>query len=257
MVRSIQSESGPGASHLPVIRKIRVLLVDDERLARVRLAALLAIHPEVEVVGEAGDVETAAVLCAGLLPDAVFLDIQLPGCSGFELLPMLTGKPAIIFVTAYDQFAMRAFDINALDYLLKPIHPDRLALSIMRLQKLSPEASPTLNEVDLVALKEDRLLRMVPVTSITHITAEDNYSSVHLLDMAPAFVRRSLAEWEKILPPKHFLRVERSLIIRLDAVHSLRAESRDSMELVISGQNRPILLGRRAALFLRRALESC
>jgi two-component system LytT family response regulator len=240
-----------------MIRKIRVVLVDDERLARVRLAALLAIHPEVEVVGEAGDIETAAALCAGLLPDAVFLDIQLPGSSGFELLPLLVGKPAIIFVTAYDRFAMRAFEVNALDYLLKPIHPERLARSLMRLQTLHPETSIPLNEVDLVALKEDRLLRMVPVTSITHIKAEDNYSSVHLLDMAPAFVRRSLAEWEKLLPPEHFLRVERSLIIRLDAVHSMRAESRDSMELIISGQSQPILLGRRGALFLRRALENC
>lgn len=236
--------------------KIRALIVDDEPPARERLTTLLSSHPQIEIIGEAGDVETAAALCARLKPDVIFLDIQLPRASGFELLPKLTGEPAIIFVTAYDQFAMRAFDVNALDYLLKPIHPERLALSLMRLQKPPPETSAPLNEVDLVALKEDQLLRMVPVTSITCIRAEDNYSSVHLLDMAPAFVRRSLAEWEKILPPDKFLRVDRSLIVRIDAIQSLRAVSRDCTELVITGQDEPILLGRRAALFLRRAMEN-
>ena len=235
--------------------KIKALIVDDEPPARERLATLLSAHPQVEIVGEAGDVEAAASLYASLQPDVIFLDIQLPRASGFELLPLLTGKPAIIFVTAYDRFALRAFEVNALDYLLKPIHPDRLALSLQRLTAPAPEPDQPLTDQDLVALKEDRLLRMVSATAITHIKADDNYSSVHLLEKVPAYVRRSLAEWEKILPPDKFVRVDRSLIVRVDAIQSLRADSRDSAELMISGQEKPILLGRRAALLLRRAME--
>jgi len=235
--------------------KIRALIVDDEPPARERLATLLSAHPQVEIVGEAGDVQAAASLCASLQPDVIFLDIQLPRASGFELLPLLTGEPAIIFVTAYDRFAVRAFEVNALDYLLKPIHPDRLALSLQRLTAQDPEPDQPLTDQDLVALKEDRLLRMVSTTAITHVKADDNYTSVHLLEQVPAYVRRSLAEWEKILPPEKFVRVDRSLIVRVDAIQSLWAESRDSAELVISGQKKPILLGRRAALLLRRAME--
>lgn len=234
--------------------KLKVIIVDDEPPARERLRILLSAHPQLEIVGEAGDVQAAAELCASLLPDVIFLDIQLPRANGFELLPRLTGRPAIIFVTAHDRFATRAFDVNALDYLLKPVHPDRLALSIERLRSQTQEAQQPLTELDLVALKEDRGLRIVPLTAISYIKADDNYTCVYLLDIPPAFVRRSLAEWEKILPPDKFVRVDRSLIIRIAAIRSLRVETRDSAELIISGQDLPISLGRRAALFLRRAL---
>ncbi len=237
--------------------KIRALIVDDEPPARERLITLLSAHPQIEVVGQAADVSAAAELCATLQPDAIFLDIQLPRATGFDLLPMITCNPAIIFVTAYDKFAVRAFEVNALDYLLKPVHPDRLARSIQRLQASTPPSDVPLTEVDLVALRGDGLLRMVPITSITHIQANDNYSMVHLLDGNPAFIRRSLAKWEKILPPEAFVRVDRSLIIRMDAVHSLHAESRDITKLMILGKDLPILLGRRAALALRRSMENC
>jgi two-component system LytT family response regulator len=145
--------------------------------------------------------------------------------------------------------------VHSLDYLLKPIHPDRLAMSIGRLTARAQAAAIPSEEADFVTLKEDRMLRKVPSNSITHITAADNYSSVHLTDGAPAFVRRSLAEWEKILSPEKFVRVERSLIVRIDAILSLRAATRDCTELRIAGKAEPILLGRRAALILRRAME--
>lgn len=236
--------------------KIRTLIVDDEPPARERLSTLLSAHPRIEIVAEAGDVEAAAALFTSLKPDLIFLDIQLPRASGFELLPLLAGNPAVIFVTAYDQFAARAFEVNALDYLLKPIHAARLADSIERLRTPVPDSSQPLTELDLVALKEDNLLRMVPIASISHIVAADNYTSVYLLDKGSAFVRRTLAQWEKILPSATFVRVNRSLIVRVDAIRSLHAESRDSTAVMISGQDQPILLGRRAALSLRRALEN-
>ncbi len=238
--------------------KHKVLIVDDEPPARERLGTLLAAHPELEIVGEAGDVHAAATLCANLLPDLIFLDIQLPRNSGFDLLPLLTGSPAIIFVTAHDRFATRAFDVAASDYLLKPIHPERLALAIKRLQLPSPNTKLPLQQpaLDHISIKEDRQLSTLPLSSVSHITAHDNYSSVHLLDRPPAFVRRSLADWEKILPPDEFIRVDRSLIVRLAAIIALRTDTRDLAELIITGKDDPIPLGRRASLAIRRSLST-
>jgi len=248
----------PPHESLPFFRnmKIRALIVDAELPARERLGTLLAAHPQLEIVGEAGDVPTAAALCARLEPDVIFLDVQLPGASGFELLPLLSGDPAIIFVTAHPHHAVRAFEVNSLDYLLKPIQPDRLALSVQRLRAHTAAADLFMVEADFVTLKEDGMLRKVPFTAITHIVADDNYSSVHLLDDVPAFLRRSLAEWEKLLPPDKFVRVARSLIVRVAAIQSMRTDSRDHTELLIPGLKLPILLGRRAALHLRRAMEN-
>lgn len=254
MVRSVQSESGPGASHPPIIRKIRVLLVDGDRLARGHLASLLATHPQVEVVGEAADVETAVALCAGLLPDAVFLESQLPGGSGFELLPRLVSRPAVVFVTAFDQFAVRAFAVNAVDYLLKPIQPDRLALTLGRLALRAPAATQLPDEADLVVLREDRGLSRVPLQSITHILSERNRTQVYQADCAPVLVRRSLAEWAQQLPPETFLRVDRSLIVCLAAVKSLEILTREHSQLVMLGRDETIPIGRAALLRLQQAM---
>lgn len=235
---------------------LRVLIVDDEPPARRLLRSLLEEHPEVEVVGEAGDVTTAATLCAEREPDLVFLDIQLPRVDGFGLLPLLKRPVKIVFVTAHDRHAVRAFEVNALDYLLKPVAPARLATTLARVTlPEEPQTGPLL-DTDQVALRDDSGLMIVPVRSITHIEAEDNYTRIHLLGGAPpALVRRPLAEWERTLPPAPFARVDRSLIVRLDAVKTLRSESRDVTRLTLAERSEPVLLGRRAAARLRKALS--
>lgn len=231
--------------------ELRTVIVDDEAPARERLATLLSVHPQVKIVGEAGDVETAREVCARESPDLVMLDINLPRSSGFDLVPQLHGSPAIIFVTAYDHHAVKAFEFHALDYLLKPVHPDRLASALARI----PAKSPGHSGANRVALSEDRGIRLVPTQSITHILAVDNYTNVHLLDGPAAFIRRSLSGWEKLLPRDQFLRLDRSLLVRLGAVESLVAESRDTSLLQVAGQEKPILLGRKASLLLRRAVQ--
>lgn len=236
--------------------RIRALLVDDEPPALERLTSLLAAHPEVEIVGEACDVETAASLAAILRPDVIFLDIQLPRASGFELLPRLEGRPAIVFVTAHDRFALRAFAVNALDYLLKPIHPDRLANCLERLFSPVPSPAERFQESDQVALREDSRLSLISLLSITHIIADGNYTQVHQLNSAVALVRRSLVEWGKLLPSQMFLRIDRSLIVRLSAVQSLSIVTRESGVLLISGHEKAILLGRRPSLRLRQAMKN-
>jgi len=114
---------------------MKALIVDDERLARTELARLLAVHPEIEIAGEARNGEEALELIGRLAPDLLFLDIQMPGMTGFELLEQLDDVPQVIFTTAYDQYAIHAFEVNALDYLLKPIAPNRLATALARLRR--------------------------------------------------------------------------------------------------------------------------
>ena len=263
---------------------LRALLVDDEPPARDLLRRLLTAHADrIEIVGEARSVADAADKCAQLRPDVVFLDVQMPREEGFALLPRLVPPlPAVVFVTAYDEFAVRAFEVNAVDYLLKPVTPDRLARALQRIrdrpsdpQLLAAPTSPpepwrrgkpgeggsTLNSQpalltpsDTLFLRSDRGLRAAPVTSITHIEAEENYTRVHLADSTAMLIRRPLSEWEKILPSELFVRVERSLLINRTAVHQLDRISRDVAHAHLAGQNRPLSLARRASQRLREAL---
>jgi len=241
-----------------VSARLTAVLVDDEAPARERLTDLLAAHPQIEIVGQAEDVASAADLCARLRPALLFLDVQLRGEQGFDLLPHLTYAPEVVFVTAHDRYAVRAFEVNALDYLLKPVHPDRLAAALKRLGAAERDDRPAsrLAESDLVSLRTDRGLRVVPLLSITHIEADENYTRVHVKGSAPAFVRRAMSEWEQLLPDGQFLRLTRSLIVQLRAVREVRPLSRDEVQVVIAGQAEPVTFARRAALRLRQALKS-
>lgn len=246
--------------------RLRALLVDDEPPARELLRALLVPHAaRVEVVGEARSVAQAAELCGRLRPDLLFLDIHMPREDGFALLPRLVEPlPGIIFVTAHDAFAVRAFEVNALDYLLKPVSPARLAAALARVASPAaasiPAPSPApaaLATTDIVLLRSDRNLRAAPVASITHIKAEENYTRVHLAEAPPMLIRRTLAEWEALLPAGVFARIERSLLINLRAVRSLNTRSRDEALLLLAGRDpgKPLVLARRASLRLRQALD--
>lgn len=261
---------------------LRALLIDDEPPARDLLRRLLVPHAAtVEIVGEARSVADAADKCAKLRPELVFLDVQMPREDGFALLPRLVAPlPAIIFVTAFDAFAVRAFDVNAVDYLLKPVVPERLARAIQRVTGHPPhpqllaaptcppepwrsrkpdEDGPSLNPQllrpsDLIFLRSDRGVRTAAVSALTHIEAEENYTRVHLADGTAVLIRRAMSEWEKILPSDLFVRVERSLLINRAAVRQLEIVSRDVAHAHLAGRTAPLTLGRRASLRLRQAL---
>jgi two-component system LytT family response regulator len=235
---------------------LRAVIVDDEAPARERLATLLGEHRHIAVVAQAADVPSAAEVCNREAPDVVFLDVQLRGATGFDLLPQLTVAPVVIFVTAFDRYAVRAFEVNALDYLLKPIHPERLAGALARMNADRPPV-PTerLAEDDVVALRDERGLRMVPLRSITHIESVENYTRVYIADGPPAFVRRPMLEWHRTLPAAEFLRVGRSLILQLAAVKEITADSRDVARVRLSGQSEPLTVARRASIRIRRAMS--
>lgn len=236
-------------------KKIRALLVDDEVPALELMRDLLQVHPQIEVIGQARSVAEAAVLAAQLRPDLIFLDIQMPREDGFALLPKLSHPAEIVFVTAHDEHAVRAFMVNAVDYLLKPIHPERLHQTLSRLGRVVvPSRENSLSMGDQIFFKTNRGLQSSLVQAITHIEAMENYTRVHLEDGRIHLLRRTLAEWEKLLPRKKFVRLERSLLVGLHAVRELQVQSREAALLYLKGHSEPLSLARRGSLRLRQAL---
>lgn len=208
---------------------MKALLIDDERLARSELRRLLAAFPDLEIVGEAATAKQGRQQIAALAPDVVFLDVQMPGESGMELLESIEPPaPDVIFTTAYDEFAVKAFELSALDYLLKPVDPARLAAAVEKL-RARRAATPTagapmdaggrpardrLAAEDKVFVREGDRCWFVEVKSIRLLESEGNYTRVHF-DAAQPQLFRSLNAMEERLDPKYFFRANRRQIINL------------------------------------------
>ena len=236
--------------------ELRTMIVDDEAPAREFLGDLLSAHPHVKIVGEANSVGAAASLFTDLRPDLVFLDVQMPDGDGFSLLPKLDPLPAIIFVTAFDAFAIRAFDVNAIDYLLKPVRPDRLAHALERIVHKPPPTNPQqLREDDQIVMKSDSRMHVVFVSQISGIEAQENYTRIYLANGSTEFLRRKMNAWVNLLPETLFLRLDRSLIVNLNFVGNLVVEDRDKSVLEMAGFPKPIPLKRVATALLRKALR--
>lgn len=235
----------------------RALLIDDETPARSHLRELLSVHPEVVIVGEAANVPEAVEACAALTPNLLFLDLQMPKGSGFELLARIPHSPEIIFVTAYEQYAVRAFEVNAIDYLLKPVFADRLALALRRLDLRRSEDDtppPAVHPDESVFLRTSKGLRVVLVPHITHIQADGNYTTVWLADGQSFLIDRTMATWQSMLARTSFVRIDRSLLINLAHLEEARLHSRDAAQLRFRGRPDVIKIGRAARSRLQAAL---
>jgi len=213
---------------------MRTLIVDDEAPARERLKRYLANLEGVEVIGEAKDGVQAVQMIEAQSPELVLLDIQMPGLDGFGVVEALEDPPAIIFVTAYDQYAIRAFEVHALDYLLKPFSRERLAKAIRRArealaegQDLSAQLRPLLEGLAAdgqyltrLAVRDRESIRVLDVDEVDWIGIEDEQVMVHVGDQAYP-VRRTLTELEARLDPKRFFRAHRSALVNLDRVQEI------------------------------------
>jgi|CZKI01.1.fsa_nt_gi two-component system LytT family response regulator len=205
---------------------MKALLIDDERLARNELRRMLSAFPEIQVAGEASNAKQAREQMASLKPDLLFLDVQMPGETGLELLESLEPPvPHVVFTTAYDEFAVKAFELNALDYLLKPVDPARLAAAVGRIPGLkgTPEAKqPTgrLNAGERVFVREGERCWFVEVGQIRLLESEGNYTRVHFGDAQPQLFR-SLNAMEERLDPKSFFRANRRQIINIAWIASV------------------------------------
>jgi two-component system LytT family response regulator len=235
--------------------RIRTLLVDDERIARAELRRLLAPHSQVEIVGESGNAEEALTAIDALKPDLVFLDIQMPGSSGLQLAEIIEDRCQFVFCTAFDSFAIDAFGLNAVDYLVKPVEPERLARTLARVKPPDVATGPaTLPMEHGLLLKFGESARIVRLHEIDRFESVGNHAAVYTT-RGKAFVLSSLNRIEQRLDPLHFFRVSRSCILRLDAIASLEpdvgygliARLRDGIEVEVS---------RRAAQQLRARMGS-
>ena len=212
--------------------KIRALIVDDEDPARGNLKALLRAHGDIELAGECDNGEAALAAIRELRPDLLFLDIQMPECDGFDVMEMLGGATpaAVIFVTAYDQHALRAFDVGALDYLLKPYSDERFSTALARARERLKRDQET--PVRLV-LKSAGQVLFLPTADIDWISAADYYASLHA-GAQTHLLRRSLAELEQDLDPAQFCRIHRSTIINLDRLQSIELGEDGEYEALLS-----------------------
>ncbi|MDP1696956.1 MAG: LytTR family DNA-binding domain-containing protein [Xanthomonadaceae bacterium] len=234
--------------------RLRTLIVDDERLARAELKRLLAAHPQIEVVGEAADAQQALHLLATLTPDLAFLDIQMPGMSGLQLAEEIEDRCQFVFCTAYDSFAIDAFGLNALDYLVKPVVPERLARTLQRVRARGRPAAPVYLPSDHgLLLKFGDNARIVRLHDINRFESIGNHAAVYTTH-GKSFLLSSLNRIEQRLDPAHFFRVSRSDILRLDAIQrfeldiGLIAHLVDGSAVAVSRRQAQVLKARMGGL---------
>lgn len=255
---------------------LRSLLIDDEPPARADLRERLAAHPEVRLVDEAGTLSRARALLARDDYDLVFLDIQLRGGSGFDLVPHVRPEARVIFVTAFNDHALRAFEVNALDYLLKPISPTRLAAAVARCMAIrrldaafssptrdsqtvpaDPAPSVAASITDLVHLRLDGdRQRFVPLADLAAVISDENYSAAWLASGERLFVRKTMKAWEALLPPSHFVRVHRQAIMNVAHLRAIVRSTDDTSLLTLQGCPEPLRASYRYLPELRARLAA-
>jgi two-component system LytT family response regulator len=257
---------------------IRAILVDDERLMREHLRRHLVNHPDLEIVGEADSVAAAWELISEVHPEVVFLDVQMAPEEGFALLPLLANLetlPSVVFVTAFDNFAIRAFEANALDYLTKPVMPERLMQTLEKVrrermllrligenppmaralgsdEKASPATAPSptldnrrkLGPEDLVMLSEKPAIRMIRTREISAVESQGNYTLFYLDGDKTVLMNRTLHHWEERLPGELFLKANRSLLVNAKLISQIVKITREEYQVFFKDLSKPISVSR-------------
>lgn len=235
---------------------MKALIIDDERLARKELSSLLDDCQDIEVVGEAINVDDAYQKIKQLKPDLLFLDIQMPGKTGFELLEMLDAVPLVVFTTAYDEYALQAFDVNALDYLLKPIQKERLQETIKKLLQnqvqnkdtTSPEEPPKLGINDQVFVKDGERCWFVKLADVRLFESEGNYIKVYFDGNRP-MIHKSLNALDEKLDDRTFFRASRKHIINLSWIEKIEPWFNGGLMVQLKGGDNVEVSRRQAARF--------
>lgn len=218
----------------PANAKLRVLVVDDEPLARTNLTVLLRNDPDIEEVRECDSGAEAVSRIRSIRPHLVFLDVQMPECDGFDVLELLGSDlpPAVVFVTAYDQYALRAFEAGALDYLLKPFDNARFERALNRAKERIATGSACSRKFDRLAIKNAGQISFVKLSEIDWIEAADYYACLHVAGKSH-LLRRSLADLDQELDPGAFCRIHRSTIVNLDRVRGLKLNADGDYDVLL------------------------
>ena len=236
------------------MKKIRTLIIEDEVPAREILQSYLKEIPEIEVIGEAQDGFSGIKAITELKPDLIFLDIQMPKLNGFEMLELIEERPEIIFTTAYDQFALKAFELNAVDYLMKPFHKERLAEAVQKAaEKLCKNVTnkPPLSEIlakkpensapiSRIVVKKANAINIIPVDKIKYFASEDDYVMIHHTD-GKALKQQTMKYYEDNLPKEQFVRVHRSYIVKISEIKKIEPYGKDNHVAILnSGERIPV-----------------
>jgi two-component system LytT family response regulator len=238
---------------------MKALIVDDERLARAELRRLLHPFKEINVVGEAVNAEDALTKITELNPELIFLDIQMPGKNGFEMLEELDSVPTVVFTTAYDEYALKAFEFNAMDYLLKPIEPQRLEDTVKRLleknkkDKIEADQTPVLTENDQVFVKDGDRCWFVKLSTVRLFESEGNYVRLYFDDNKP-LILRTLNYLDERLDNKAFFRANRKHIVNLKWIESIEPWLNGGLLVKLKGGNK-IEVSRRQAIKFKDKLS--
>jgi len=235
---------------------MRALIVDDERLARKELLSLLAEYKDIEIVGEAVNVDDAIEKINQLQPDLLFLDIQMPGKTGFDLLEELEKAPNVIFTTAYDEYALKAFQVNALDYLLKPIQPERLKEAVTKMVKIQQKEDAQENSTefkklginDQVFVKDGERCWFVRLKDIRLFESDGNYIKIYFENFKP-MIHKSLNALDERLDDRAFFRASRKHIINLNWVESIESWFNGGLMVMLKGGEKIEVSRRQAAKF--------
>jgi len=218
---------------------MKILLVDDEPLARTLVKTFLSAYPTCTVVGEAGDGFQAVKMIQELQPDLVFLDIQMPRMTGFEVLELIQDPPAIVFATAYDQYAMEAFDQNAVDYLLKPFSRERFQKTMDKVLAQPPKGTeirenlwnhPPTKSIDRVVVKQGNKIEIIPLEQLTHVEADGDYVWLHTAQGQKFLKQKTMKALEAELPAT-FVRTHRSFLVNADFIQKVDLYEKNSYQM--------------------------
>jgi len=238
---------------------MRVVIVDDERLARQELKSMLATYPGIDIAGECADVKSAIETINELKPDVVFLDIQMPGKTGFDLLEEITFVPEVVFVTAHDEYALKAFEVNALDYLLKPVQGARLSDAIKKVsEKIRKNEDPqnkanALTETDQVFVKDGEKCWFVKLGDVRLFESEGNYVRLFFGTQRP-LILRSLNYLDERLSNKTFFRASRKHIINLQWIENIESWFNGGLLVKLKG-GESVEISRRQAVKLKEMMS--
>jgi two-component system LytT family response regulator len=232
------------------------MLIDDEALARQGLRAELQQLPDVEVCGEAESIEEAVEIIPLVRPQALFLDIRMPHGDGFALLPRLPAPLPVVFVTAHSEFAAQAFEVQAVDYLLKPVRPARLAEAVARLQSALGRGGeePAYGEEDRICLRTPERTLVTKADEIVLLQAEGDFTRVTVEQEHPLLICQTLGVFERTLPLPPLVRIDRSLMINIERVETIEVSPTRGARVTLRGLELPVELGRTALRRLREAI---
>ena len=231
---------------------LRCVIIDDEPFARKEIRKLLLKHKNIDILGEAEDMDDAIEKINSLNPNLIFLDIDLGNNSGFDLLERIPIKFHIVFITAYNEFALRAFEVNALDYLMKPVSEERLEKCLARLGGSHISGIPNkLKNYDQILVSVANGQKLMTVNMITCIEAFGDYSRLYSIKRFVGTVHQTMKDWEKRLPRDLFIRIHRSYLVNINYIEKIIKSREDGKSIIISYPTTPLPISRRQAYQLK------